>query len=107
MRNAGEDLSLLAVKQGMAAGSLALIDVREPAEFAAGRIPGSRNMPLSQFDPAELQVAGDKRLVFACRSGKRAALARQKFVAAGGTQRAAVFSPGFAGWFAEGEMIEC
>ncbi len=104
MQNAGEDLSLFSVKRGMAAGSLALIDVREPAEFAAGHIPGSLNVPLSQFDPAELKVASGKRLVFTCQSGKRAALARQKFVAAGGNPEAALFSPGFAGWLAAGEF---
>ena len=28
--------------------------MREPHEYAAGRIPGSLSRPLSQFDPADL-----------------------------------------------------
>jgi rhodanese-related sulfurtransferase len=102
MQAEAEDLTLLAVKQGLAAGSITVIDVREPAEFAAGHIPGSRNLPLSQFDTRALQ-ADTKRLVFSCQSGKRAALARERFLAAGGDPRAALFSPGFAGWLAAGE----
>jgi rhodanese-related sulfurtransferase len=104
MQEAGENLTLLAVKQGLAAGTLTVIDVREPAEFAAGHIPGSRNLPLSHFDPTALPV-GAKRLVFACQTGKRATLARERFVAAGGDPSAALFLAGFAGWLAAGETI--
>ena len=35
------DLDREAVKSGLADGSLVLVDVREPHEFAAGHIPGS------------------------------------------------------------------
>ena len=33
-------------------GTCVLVDVREPAEFRAGRIAHSMNLPLSRFDPA-------------------------------------------------------
>ena len=42
------------LKKGLADGSIALIDVREPNEFAAGHIPGAVLVPLSRFDPAQL-----------------------------------------------------
>ena len=61
------------VKAGLAEGSIALVDVREPHEFAAGRIPGSVSLPLSRFDPSQLPQ--DKRVVFVCRSGRRTLLA--------------------------------
>ena len=46
------DLTPTEVKAGLAANQLLLIDVREPAEFAAERIAGALNVPLSGFDPA-------------------------------------------------------
>jgi rhodanese-related sulfurtransferase len=52
-----------------------LIDVREPEEFAAARIAGAVNMPLSTFDPAALPPAEGKMIVFQCGSGKRSAAA--------------------------------
>ena len=48
------DLDRETVKRGLADGSLVLVDVREPHEFAAGHIPGSVSLPLSMFDPAQL-----------------------------------------------------
>ena len=42
------------LKKGLADGSIALVDVREPNEFAAGHIPGAIPLPLSRFDPAQL-----------------------------------------------------
>ncbi len=55
-----------------------LVDVREPHEFASGRVPGSHNLPLSRFDPAHLPK--DKPVVLICRSGGRSsnALSRAK-----------------------------
>lgn len=64
---------------------LLLLDVREPAEFAALHIPGSINVPrgiLEQscewgYDETVPQLAGgrDREIVVVCRSGKRSALA--------------------------------
>jgi len=33
-----------------------LVDIREPDEHARERIPGARNLPLSQIDRAELAL---------------------------------------------------
>jgi rhodanese-related sulfurtransferase len=60
-----------------------LIDVREPAEFDAERIPGALLFPLSEFDPANLPLDTQKRLVLQCGSGKRSAQAAQRLFAAG------------------------
>ena len=40
--------------QAVDGGHVLVVDVREPREFAAGRIPGAVNMPMSRFDPQEL-----------------------------------------------------
>jgi rhodanese-related sulfurtransferase len=62
-----------------------LLDVREPAEFAALRIPGSINVPrgiLEQscewdYDETVPELAGgrEREIVVICRSGKRSVLA--------------------------------
>jgi rhodanese-related sulfurtransferase len=50
-----------------------LVDVREPAEFAALHIDGAALLPLSKFDPATLPAtSGQTKLIFQCKSGTRA-----------------------------------
>ena len=60
------------VSARMAQGRIVLVDVREPNETAAERIPGAQLMPLSQFDPAALPKS---EVVLTCLGGKRSALA--------------------------------
>lgn len=69
------------------AGSLTLIDVREPAEFDTGHIAGAINIPRGVLEfqvgahPAVANVSDpalshkDQPLVLVCRTGGRAALA--------------------------------
>ncbi|WP_163360687.1 rhodanese-like domain-containing protein, partial [Klebsiella aerogenes] len=62
------------VKQGLADGSLLVIDVREPHEYEAGHIPGAVTHPLSEFDPqaiAALIRDDSRRPIFSCGSGVR------------------------------------
>lgn len=53
----------------MLSGEVWGIDVREPAEWAAGRAAAAVLMPLSAFNVDELPT--DRPLVFLCRSGGR------------------------------------
>ncbi len=67
-----EDVSLDTLKAGLADGSIVLIDVREPHEYAAGHIPGSTLNPLQSFDADALPASEvGKRIVLSCRSGRR------------------------------------
>lgn len=59
------------VKAGMENGTMLLVDVREPNELQAERIPGATSMPLSRFNPSALPDPEGKRLIFSCRSGQR------------------------------------
>ena len=70
-----KDLTAQQVKGELDAQRILLIDVREPAEFAAERIHGALNFPLSTFDPGALPLAGDQLIVLQCGSGKRSATA--------------------------------
>ncbi len=54
-------------------GEAVLIDVREENEYQQAHIDGSILVPLSRFNVFEVaQAAGDKKVIFQCRSGKRA-----------------------------------
>jgi phage shock protein E len=61
-----------------------LIDVRTPAEFAAGHIPGAINIPVQQLDSrlGELQPK-DAAIVLYCRSGSRSGSAARMLKGAG------------------------
>lgn len=75
------DLSAEDVARGITEGTMLLVDVREPNEIAVESYPDAVEVPLSQFDPADIPDPQGKRVVFACRSGKRsvtAALAAQE-----------------------------
>jgi rhodanese-related sulfurtransferase len=83
------------------AGKILLIDVREPAEYAAERIAGALLYPLSTFDAAALPEDGARRVVFHCGSGKRSLAAAERRVGAG-QARAAHLGGGIAAWKAAG-----
>ncbi len=64
---------------------LLLVDVREPGEYAAGHIPGARNIPRGTLEGAadpgykhrhpELCQARQRRVVLYCQTGGRSAMA--------------------------------
>jgi rhodanese-related sulfurtransferase len=49
-----------------------LLDVRTPEEFAEGRVPGARNIPLQDLETRLAEVPKDRAVVVYCRSGPRA-----------------------------------
>lgn len=77
------DLTAEEVSSGMAEGRYLLVDVREPNEVAVEAYPGGVVVPLSTFDPESLPHPEGKRVVFACRSGKRSVTASLAAQAAG------------------------
>lgn len=85
------------------AGSILLVDVREPDEYAAEAIAGSVNLPLSNFDPARMPRPEEgKRLVIHCRSGVRCGTATEKLLAAGWDGEIHRMQGGILGWKASG-----
>ncbi|WP_019961649.1 rhodanese-like domain-containing protein [Woodsholea maritima] len=63
------------VAKALQAGEITLIDVREPNEYGAQRIPGALLYPLSTFDPLALPVHESRKIVFHCAAGIRSARA--------------------------------
>ena len=95
------------LKKGLADGTILLVDVREPHEFADGHIPGASLNPLQSFDPAALPPAeAGKRIVLSCRSGKRSLMAMHQAQAAGRSDIRAHYAGGMLDWNAAGEPIE-
>ncbi|KUR73427.1 sulfurtransferase [Novosphingobium fuchskuhlense] len=71
---AHSEIDALTLKTMLADGSALLIDVREPEEFAAERIKGAINAPLSGFNPQNLPDAAGRTIVLQCAGGKRSGL---------------------------------
>jgi rhodanese-related sulfurtransferase len=99
MSNDGDEISYEALREAMSDNAVALIDVREPHEYAAGTPPGAVNRPLSSFNPAELPR--DKPVVLICRSGGRSMNALNRSRQAGFAD-ARHFRGGVIGWSQSG-----
>lgn len=84
-----------------------VIDVCEPAEFAAGHVTGARNVPLAQLDAATKALPTDKArpLVVVCASGARASRAA-KVLAQKGHQQVHVLGGGMKAWRAAQLPVE-
>lgn len=99
------DWSREQVAAALERGDIILVDVREPHEFAAGRIPGSRLMPLSRFDPADLPFDEGKQVVLSCAAGVRSRQALN-MAAAAGAPVDTHYAGGFKDWVMSGGEIE-
>jgi rhodanese-related sulfurtransferase len=80
------DISRAELQARQADGAaIALVDVRSPAEFAAGHIPGAVNIPVDEVAARlnEFRAFGDREIVLYCRSGRRAGQAAEALSAAG------------------------
>jgi len=53
-------------------GSVLLVDVRDPNEFAAGAIKGAVNIPMNDLEKKIATLPTDKPVVFVCGTGARA-----------------------------------
>ena len=85
---------------------LVVLDVRTPAEFAAGHVPGARNISheLLQSRIDELGDLRDKQVVLYCRSGRRSALAGEVLSKAG-FKRLALLEGDYLAWESEQRPI--
>lgn len=99
-----EDLSPARVAELMRDGAQ-VIDVREPYEREAGRIPDdSAHIELDRLTAEADAIDLERPVVFYCRSGSRSALAAQAFAAAG--YDAHNLDGGLKAWVAHGLPLE-
>jgi hydroxyacylglutathione hydrolase/adenylyltransferase/sulfurtransferase len=69
------DVSVDKVAEMRSAGDIQLVDVREPYEWEAGRIPGARHVELERVASQAPTIDRDRPVVFYCRLGARSGLA--------------------------------
>ena len=81
-----------------------VVDVREPAEYAAGHIPGAINMPLRTLAQHLDAIERDHPVVLYCSSGYRSAMGVVTLHLLG-YDHVQGFPPSFEGWQAAGEAI--
>ncbi|MEY3465724.1 MAG: lipocalin family protein [Steroidobacteraceae bacterium] len=88
------------------AGRPVILDVRAPEEFAAGHLPGARNIPYDQIPNKinELKSMQHSEIVVYCRSGRRAAIAIETLLGAGFDQLRHLEGD-FEGWRAAGQPV--
>jgi rhodanese-related sulfurtransferase len=100
-----ENLGIDDIQDGLAKGSILLVDVREPNEWDAGHIPGAVLVPLSSFDPHAIPDPQGRRIVLSCRSGKRSLTAAQ-IANEAGVPVDAHYAGGFLDWVNHGAPVE-
>lgn len=89
------------LQQRIAAGhDLDIIDVREPQEWALGRIPGARLVPLGTLASALGSLDGAREVVVYCKGGVRSAKAARQLQEAG-FRRVANLTGGILRWSQE------
>jgi rhodanese-related sulfurtransferase len=87
------------LQKALSEGSVTVVDVREPHEFAGGHIPGAINLPLSRFKPN--QIPAGKAPVLICQAGARSGAALRQAHAAG-AMHVRHYAGGINGWRARG-----
>ena len=68
-------LEALIAGAGQGGAAVRLVDVREPAEFAAGHLAGAVSIPLAAIEGVDWRADGQRATVFVCRGGSRSARA--------------------------------
>lgn len=64
-------------------GSVQVLDVREPDEFAEGHLPGARNIPLGDLTDEAATLDAGRAVLVHCKTGPRATMAATALGAAG------------------------
>ena len=81
-----------------------LVDVREPDEYAEGRAPGARLIPLADVPDRVGEIPTDDTVYVICRSGGRSAKAVE-FLRANGVDAVNV-AGGTMAWIEAGNPVE-
>ena len=97
---ARQDIDVATLKERLTASDTVLIDVRTPAEYASGHVPGAVSAPLADLDPQA--YSGTVHVI--CKSGGRSSRAADTLVASGVT--AVNIKGGTQAWIAAGYPVE-
>jgi rhodanese-related sulfurtransferase len=89
----------------IARNGVLLLDVRTPAEYAAGHIPGSRNLPLAHLEERLAELPAIQPVIVYCQGAHRSPIAAS-ILQAHGWRDVCDLNDGFLGWQAAGAPVE-
>ncbi len=91
------ECTVLTLNEKLGNEDLGLIDVREYAEFAGGRIAGAKLLPLGEIEKRHTELDRSKPIYVMCRTGNRSSQAQTKLKSLGFTNVVNV-AGGFEAW---------
>lgn len=77
------ECTILGLKENLGKDDATLIDVREFPEYASGRVPGAKLIPLGEIEKRHQEIDHNHTVYVICRSGKRGGEAQKKLKALG------------------------
>jgi hydroxyacylglutathione hydrolase len=98
-------ITLAELRRRLERDGLMVLDVRDPGEWNAGHIPGSRNIPVGRLEQRLRDLPRRGTMVVHCQTGPRAALAAS-LLRARGFSDVQLFVSGFAEWRAAAQPVE-
>lgn len=98
-------VSVAEAKEKIDKDDVQIVDVRTPAEYAGGHVPGAINIPHMSVVSRKDELAKDKELVFICQVGQRSALACE-FAASLGFNELYNVEGGTEAWIKAGYGVE-
>jgi hydroxyacylglutathione hydrolase len=93
------------LKEKAASGEVRVVDVRQPAEWAAGRIPGAEFVTGADVPERAAHLPDDKPVVFVCGSGNRSSVAASYLMRLGRDDVYNVIG-GMGAWKSAGYAVE-
>ena len=91
------ECTVLTLNEKLGNEELHLVDVREYAEYAGGRVNGAKLLPLGELEKRHTELDHAKPIYVMCRTGRRSGEAQKKLKALGFTNVINV-AGGFEAW---------
>jgi hydroxyacylglutathione hydrolase len=98
-------LTVRETAEKVSSGEVRVIDVRQPAEWAEGHIPGAEFLTGAQVPERATEIAGDAPVVFVCGSGNRSSVAASYLMRLGHDDVSNVIG-GMGAWRSAGLPLE-
>ena len=91
--------------RGSGGSGVQVVDVREPEEWAAGRMSGSVLMPMGEVAARMRELDPDVPVVTVCRSGRRSLYSAEELIGAG-FRDVKSLAGGLLAWAEAGQPLE-
>lgn len=91
------ECTVLTLNEKLGNEDLHLVDVREYAEFAGGRVAGAKLLPLGELEKRNAELDRSKPVYVMCRTGNRSAQAQKKLKVLG-FENVTNVAGGFEAW---------